>query len=118
MEKDNENRTLLKKEWLKVRVMQVAEVIIDGIDLLGKIRGSEAKDNEVVKAVEEIERARVKMLRDEEWRKENRLILRDGKVYIPKDEKLRTGVIQLYHDILVGRYRGQWKTTELVTRNF
>jgi len=54
VEKDNENRTLLKKEWLEVKVMQVAEVIIDRIDLLGKIRGSEAKDNEVVKAVEEI----------------------------------------------------------------
>jgi len=54
VEEDNENRTLLKKEWLEVKVMQVAEVIIDRIDLLGKIRGSEAKDNEVVKAVEEI----------------------------------------------------------------
>jgi len=49
MEKNNENRTLLKKEWLKVRAMQVAEVIIDRINLLGKIRGSEAKDNEVVR---------------------------------------------------------------------
>jgi len=68
--------------------------------------------------VEEIERARVKMLRDEEWKKENRLILRDGKVYIPKNEKLRAEVIQLYHNTLVGRHREQWKTTELVTRNF
>jgi len=30
------------------------EVIIDGIDLLEKIRGSEAKDNKVIKAVEEM----------------------------------------------------------------
>jgi len=30
------------------------EVIIDGIDLLEKIRGSEAKNDEVVEAVEEM----------------------------------------------------------------
>jgi len=57
---------LLKKEWLEVRAMQVAEVIIDGVDLLEKIRSSEAKDDEVVKAVEEMKQAGVKMLRDKE----------------------------------------------------
>jgi len=45
---------LLKKEWLEVRAMQVAEVIINEINLLEKIRGSEAKDNEVVKVMEEM----------------------------------------------------------------
>ena len=34
--------------------MQVAEVIIDGVDLLEKIRRSEAKNNKVIKAVEEV----------------------------------------------------------------
>jgi len=42
------------------------KVIIDGINLLEKIRGSEAKDDEVVKAVEEMKQAGVKMLRDKE----------------------------------------------------
>ena len=66
MEKDNKDKTLLKKEWLKVRAIQVTEVIIDKIDLLEKIRESEARDNEVIKAVEEMKKAGVKMLRDEE----------------------------------------------------
>jgi len=47
------------------------------------------------------------MLRDKEWRKENRLMLRDGKVYVPKDKKLRVEVIWLYHDMPVGGHRGQ-----------
>ena len=51
-------------------------------------------------------------------RKENRLMLRDRKVYVPKDKKLRVKVIQLYHDTLVEGHGRQWKTTELVTRNF
>jgi len=41
-------------------------VVIEGIDLLEKIRKSEAKDNKVVKAVEEMKQAGIKMLRDEE----------------------------------------------------
>jgi len=45
-------------------------------------------------------------------------MLRDRKVYVSKDEKLRVEVIWLYHNTLVGEHRGQWKTMELVTRNF
>jgi len=118
VERDNEDRMMIKKEWLKVRTIQVAEVIIDRVDLLEKIRESEAKDDEVIKAVEEMKRAGVKMLRDEEWREENRLMLRNGKVYVSKDKKLRAEVIWLHHNMPVGGHGGQWKTTELVTRNF
>jgi len=45
-------------------------------------------------------------------------MLRNRKVYVPKDKKLRAEVIQLYYDTPVEGHRGQWKTTELVTRNF
>ena len=98
--------------------IRIAEVIIEGVDLLDKVRKCEARDNEVIKAVEEMKQAGVKMLRDEEWCQEDSLMLKEGKVYIPKDEKLRAEVIRLYHDIPVGGHRGQWKIAELVTRNF
>jgi len=39
---------------------------VEGIDILEKIKKSEARDNEVIKAVEEMKRAGVKMLRDKE----------------------------------------------------
>jgi len=45
-------------------------------------------------------------------------MLKEGKVYVLKDEKLRAEVIRLHHDTPIGRHGGQWKTTELVTRNF
>ena len=54
-----------------------------------------------------MKQAEVKMLRDKEWREENRLMLKDGKVYVPKDKKLRAEVIQLYHNTLVGGHGGQ-----------
>jgi len=45
-------------------------------------------------------------------------MLREGKVYVPKNEKLRVEVIRLYHDMPIGGHGGQWKRAELVTRNF
>jgi len=39
---------------------------VDGVDLLEKVRKSKVKDDKVVKAVEEMKRAGVKILRDEE----------------------------------------------------
>jgi len=42
------------------------EVVVEGVDLLEKIRKSKTKDNEVVKTVEEMKWARVKILRDKE----------------------------------------------------
>ena len=118
VEKDNEEQVLVKKEWIEAQRVRTAEVIIDGVDLLDKVRKSEAKDDEVVKAVEEMKRAGVKMLRDEEWRQEDSLMLKEGKVYVPKDKRLRAEVIRLHHDMPVGGHGGQWKTAELVTRNF
>jgi len=58
------------------------------------------------------------VLRDEEWWEEDGIMLREGKVYVPRDNELRAEVIWLYYDTPVGRHERQWKTTELVTRNF
>jgi len=34
-------------------------------------------------------------------------MLKKGKVYVPRDEELRTEIIQLYHNTLVGGHGGQ-----------
>jgi len=54
VERDNENKTLVKKEWLENRRMEKVEVIVEEVDLLERVRKSKVKDNEVVKAVEEM----------------------------------------------------------------
>jgi len=66
VEKDNENETLVKPEWLEVRKMETVEIIVDRVDLLEEVRKSKIKNDKVVKAVEEMKRAEIKMLRDEE----------------------------------------------------
>jgi len=51
---------------MEMRRAETVEVIVDGIDLLEEVQRSKVKDDKVIKAVEEIKRAEVKMLRDEE----------------------------------------------------
>jgi len=103
---------------LEVRKTETVEVIVDGVDLLEEVRKSKVKDDEIVKAVEEMKRAGVKILRNEEWREVDGVIYKEGKVYVPKDDKLRMEIIRLHHDTPVEGYGGQWKMVELVTQNF
>ena len=83
-----------------------------------RIKEARDKDEEVIKVVEEMKKAGVKMLKEEEWQIKEGLVLKEGRVYVPKDEKLRVEIIWLYHDTLIAGHGGQWKTVELVTRNY
>jgi len=49
-------------------------------------------DEKIVKAVEELKRAGIKMLKDEEWEIEDRIVMKEGKIYVP-EEKLRGEII-------------------------
>jgi len=96
------------------------EVVVEGpeVDLLEKIKKARSKDKDVVRVVEEMKRAGVKELRGNEWKIEGELVLKEGKVYVPKDEELRVEIIWLHHDMPAAGHGGRWKTVELVTRNY
>ena len=51
VERDNKDRVLVKKKWLEIKTIQVVETMIEGVNLLKKIKKSDTKDNEVIKAV-------------------------------------------------------------------
>ena len=107
VEKDNEDQKLVKPEWLEMRKMEIVEIIVDRVDLLEEVRKSKVRDDEVVKAMEEMKKAGVKMLRDEEWREADDVMYKEGKVYVLKDNKLRAEIIRLYHNMTVGGHGGQ-----------
>ena len=94
VERDNENQIMLKEEWLEIRAI---EQLVEGLEqeIIRKIKETRDKDKEVIKAVEKIKKAEVKTLRDEEWQIEEGLVLKEGRVYIPKDEKLQVEIILL-----------------------
>jgi len=69
------------------------EVIVEGVDLLEKVKQSRVKDNKIIKVVEEIKKAGVKMLRDEKWREVDGIIYKERKMYVPRDKKLKVEII-------------------------
>jgi len=68
--------------------------------------------------VEEMKKVKVKAIQEEEWRIERELVLKEGKIYVLKDEELRAEIIWLHHDVPAAGHGGKWKTVELVTRNY
>jgi len=112
VEKDNKDQKLIKPEWIRG-----AETMVEEEDLKERIKRVQEGDKRVVKAVEELKRAGIKTLKDEEWEIENGIVMKEGKIYVPEGE-LRGEIIRLHHNTPVGGHGGRWKTAELVARNY
>jgi len=105
IEKDNDNQVFIKDCWL----CNLYEVVIERpeVDIVEKIKKARGKDEEVVRVVEKMKKAGIKVVRGEEWQLEGDLILKKGNVYIPKDKELRVEIIWLHHDVPVARHGGK-----------
>jgi len=97
VDRDNENQVIIKDYW----ICNLQEVVIEGseVGLLERIKKVRNKVEDIVRVVEEMKKTKVKELRGDEWKIEGELVLKEGKVYVPKDEKLRAEVIWLHHDV-------------------
>ena len=65
VERDNKNQVMLKKEWLEVRMIEQL-VKGPGEEIVKKIKEARDKDEEVINTVEEMKKAGVKILKNEE----------------------------------------------------
>ena len=54
VEKNNKNKILVKPKWLETKRTETVKIIVNRVDLLEEVRKSNVKDDEVVKAVEEM----------------------------------------------------------------
>ena len=113
VDKDNEDRVLVKKEWLQ----RAEETLVEKDNLRERIREAQGKDKQVVKAVEKLKKSGIKSIKDKEWSVEDGLILKEEKIYMPEGA-LRVEVIRRHHNTTVGGHGGRWKMTELVERNY
>jgi len=104
VENDNDNQIFIKDNWIR----SLEEVVIEGpeVDIVEKIKKARSKDEEVVRIVEEMKKAKVKKLRGEEWKIERDLVIKEGKIYVPKDVELRAEIIWLHHDMPVAGHEG------------
>ena len=104
-DKNNENQVFIKDNWIR----NMYEVIVEGpeVDILEKIKKARSKDEDVVRVVEEMKKAEVKELRGNEWKIEGNLVLKEEKVYVPKDGELRVEIIRLHHDVPAAGHGGR-----------
>ena len=108
VENDNNNQIFIKNNWIH----SLEEVVIDGpkVDIVERIKKARNKNKEVVRIVKEMKKTKVKELRGEEWKIEGDLVIKEGKIYVPKNVELRAEIIQLHHDVPVAGHGGCWKT--------
>ena len=84
----------------------MAEMIIEEGNSKERIKRAQEGDEKVVKVVEEMKKAGIKTLKDEEWEIEDGIVMKEGKIYVPEEE-LRGEVIQLHHNTPVGGHGGR-----------
>jgi len=101
VEKDNEDQKLIKPEWIRE-----AKTMVEEEDLKERIKRAQEGDERVVKVVEELKRAGIKTLKDKEWEIEDGIVMKEKRIYIPKEE-LRGEIIQLHHDTPVEGHKGR-----------
>jgi len=76
-------------------------------EIIEKIKKLEVKNNEIVKVVGEMKKTEVKVLRNDEWQIEDKLVLKERKVYVPKNESLRLEIIQLHYNMPIAGHEEQ-----------
>ena len=116
VEKDNEDQVVIKDNW----ICKLQKVVIERpeVELLEKIKKARSRNEDIIRIVEKMKKTKIKKLQGNEWKIKEKLVLKEEKVYVPKDEKLRAEVIQLHHDVPAAGHGGRWKTVELVMRNY
>jgi len=80
--------------------------LIEKENLRERIRKAQEGNKKIVKAVEELKRAGIKALKDEEWEIEDGIVLKKERIYVLEGD-LRREIIQLHHDTPVGGHRGR-----------
>jgi hypothetical protein len=83
-----------------------------------KIKAVMNFDESVTWAVDQLLKGTKPMLVPKEWGLEDGMVTHAGKVYIPKDEGLRTEVVTLHHDSPMCGHPALWKTLELIQQNY
>ena len=68
------------------------EVVIKDpeVNIFEKIKKTRSKDKEIVRVVEEMKKAKVKILCEDEWQIEGDLVLKEGKKCVPKNGRVES----------------------------
>ena len=81
VEKNNEDQKLIKPEQIRE-----AKTIVEKGNLRERIKKTQKGDERVVKAVEELKKVGIKILKDEEQEIENRIVIKEKRIYVLEGE--------------------------------
>jgi hypothetical protein len=118
---DNENIVLLKPELFTIRALEGLVMEGEEKEITREIRrgNREGKtDAQVKAAVEALKGKDRKLVRGEEWKTRDGLILFRDRIYVPNIPHLRRRIVAQHHDSLIAGHPGRWKTLELVSRSY
>jgi hypothetical protein len=109
--KDNIGMTLLKAELLRrMDEEKVMDTGTDGDEFMEKIKKSSNIEEKVKQKIKN---------KEKDWNVDSsNVVTWQGRVYVPKEKKLREEIIQFHHDSYMGGHPGRYKTAELVLRNY
>jgi len=113
---------LLKPEFFAINALEAThESPINDEIILKKVKAALLSD-EITKDYKLLlksgSREFEKSLQD--WNYENRLLLYREKIYVSHsvEDTLQQQIVQIHYDLPSARHPGQWKTYELVSRNY
>jgi transposase InsO family protein len=107
-EKDNEN-TILLKPWHFHQQEFIFESTDD--DFIKRILASKNAKDRIVE----------KMLKNQEknWKEDEKgMVTWEHRIYVPRNKRLWEDIIREHHDSITAGHPGQYKTPELITRNY
>jgi hypothetical protein len=111
---------LLKPEFFAIKAISCKHTsLVNNSELLKRIK-SALKNDKMTKDYKHLLTSGPHEFQKslEEWNFENRLLLHRGKNYVPRDKNLHLDLLKLHHNTLLAGHPGQWKTLELLSRNY
>ena len=95
-------------------------VVVPDKALLRRILECSEKEQVVLEALRQVENLGPACLQNDlvHWNVDEELLLYRGKVYVPKDDALCAEIVRIHHNLPPAGHPGQWKTVELVSRNY
>ncbi len=120
IEHDNGDRVLLDNKILAIKAVRPGNSTQIPIDIRKAIKESQDHDPEVSTALTTILANGPKSISKglEDWNLEDGLILRKGRIYVPRSPELRRELTRLYHESPATGHPGRWKTYEILTREY
>jgi hypothetical protein len=119
---DNDNLTLLAPEMFCIHALAGARLEGEERNIPQEVRCSlrdNVQEGLVVKAARKLQKEKGRgMVKSAEWSESDRLLMFNGKIYVPKDRELRCGIIEQQYNMCISRHAGCFKTLELISCNY